>query len=511
MSDNKIDNNEMSKPPASVEGADSNVDVEKAEEMAAKEEADVVEDKVSIQQILEGMTNEFNRQLNTPKKIDSDKSPKNNIEQTDKITKHSKVVTQVEKVERADIERQEPEVVKKASEILEKIEDTEQEMNENTPSKVTKKDISPNKESIPRIVLTFRTIDENTDDGRKTKISSCSSNLKLVPDELTNCDQIGGVSVKIENSDDNSNENEDKSDDNEDKGDKDKKPNDVEENNSNSPAAETAEKINDSKKSNKSAESITETKESVPKKRRVGRPRLRALRLLFYLINFKSRKSQTRRQIIYDVKFCCSDSTEESPGPAGPKRSARRLCKESFRSTVLESAMARKEKSNYTDERKFKNERKYSRPGRPKKIVKWKDQNKQTDVKSENSTSHNNSELNGTQEVNTSIENSKNASISEKSKSDLSLDETVNSSTDYDGMPKLSPISKTLDVSQNSSRSVPDSPTMEEDGSANDTDKPFLKPIIGRSKRERGRPKGSGSARKIAKADSPNEGETPGI
>lgn len=61
-----------------------------------------------------------------------------------------------------------------------------------------KEDDGKKEGNIPRIVLTFRTIDEKTDHGKKTKISSCSSNLSLVPDELANCDQIGGVSVKIE-------------------------------------------------------------------------------------------------------------------------------------------------------------------------------------------------------------------------------------------------------------------------------------------------------------------------
>jgi len=59
------------------------------------------------------------------------------------------------------------------------------------------------KKDKARIVLTFRTIDLNTDHGKKTKISSCSSNLALVPDEFA-CNDIDGVLVKIENSDENS-------------------------------------------------------------------------------------------------------------------------------------------------------------------------------------------------------------------------------------------------------------------------------------------------------------------
>ncbi|XP_046738026.1 histone-lysine N-methyltransferase EHMT2 isoform X1 [Diprion similis] len=501
--------NEMSKL-AATEGADCGKD----EEMAGK---DVAQDNVSIRKILEGMTNEFNKSLSLNKTLDVENTTQKNnkvdsiLKDHERVLKHSKVVdeepTQVDEVSEECTQATRT----KAPDVIDDPAEKAVQENDHSPEKdITSKKDSPNKESIPRIILTFRTIDENTDDGKKTKISSCSSNLKLVPDELTNCDQIGGVSVKIETSDENSNP-ADKSDENQEKieadlevlgkiKDEDNQEQKVKEETVNphmelieNKESESSEKIDSSSKKVKVPELskiTTETAEpnSPPKKRRVGRPRLRAL----------------------------SDSTEELPGPAGPKRSARRLCKESFKSTVLESAMARKEKSNYTDERKFKNEKKYSRPGRPKKIVKWKDQNKQSDKKNcENRTdnSRNVTDINGMpSDVNASLDSSRNnTTLSDKSPNDISSEDPQNSSMDLEGMPKLSPITKTVDSSQTSSGHST-SPTREDDMAMNiESDKPFLKPIISRSKRERGRPKGSTSARKIAKVDSFNEDGSPSV
>ncbi|XP_012253973.2 histone-lysine N-methyltransferase EHMT1 isoform X2 [Athalia rosae] len=493
MSD--IKDSEMSRP----EGADC----AKEEEMAAKE---VDQDKVSIQKILEGMTNEFNKSLSLHKAIDIDKSPQKNNKvelppkEQEKVLKHSKVIEEDKKL---DIISEEctPVIDAPISDTpldipVDIIADQE---NEAALKQIYQKKENP-KESIPRIVLTFRTIDENTDNGRKTKISSCSSNLKLVPDELTNCDQIGGVSVKIENSDENSNPDY-KSDENEEKLDDSKVKNVVEEEdtkimiskveNNESNHSEILE-INIKKPSAPELnESIQDTVDvnSGSLKRRVGRPR--RLRTMSYTV-------------------------EESPEPA-PKRSARRLCKESFKSTVLESAMARKEKSNYTEERRVKSDRKYSRPGRPKKIAKWEDEPKQpvakiTDIPSDSS--QNISDINGTQsDASSTLDTFKNTSLSENSSNDVALDDTQNTSMDFEGMPKLSPVSKVLDGNQtNSTRSVPESPTKDEDTVINtETDKPFLKPILGRGKRERGRPKGSANARKIAKTDGANEDGSPSV
>lgn len=159
----------------------------------------VVDDKVSIHEILEGMTNEFNKGVSPTKSNDNDKT---GVEEKVTSPLPSKIVDEASK------EESEPDdVSEEAAENPEDVaasqtpEENHKGEEESSPGKqeTVKKD-----NNIPRIVLTFRTIDENTDHGKKTKISSCSSNLNLVPDELANCDQIGGVSVKIETSDENS-------------------------------------------------------------------------------------------------------------------------------------------------------------------------------------------------------------------------------------------------------------------------------------------------------------------
>ncbi|XP_025161946.1 histone-lysine N-methyltransferase EHMT2 isoform X3 [Harpegnathos saltator] len=346
---------------------------------------------------------------------------------------------------------------------------------------------------IPRIVLTFRTIDENTDHGKKTKISSCSSNLTLVPDELVNCDQIGGVSVKIENSDDNFDTVEEPS---------------AEEGKVEEQRTKEAEskwvnenKIEDTRKEELSnAQSFTEEKAEttksnsveehaegteqreiaapVTRKRRTGRPRLRAL----------------------------SDSIEERPCP---KRSARRLCKESLKSTVLESAMARKEKSNYTEVHMQCKKRKYNKPGRPKKLIPGKDQIKPVQMKlsdirhqeadtillSDSGVSTSENMVDSSRNSTTSL--SENNSINDTGNEDS----LMYSSSEFADMPKLSPMTRSSDLQTKLSNSV-GSPGSDDIPLA-DIEKPFLKPATaGRPKRERGRPRGSTqAARKIAKAD----------
>lgn len=173
-----------------------------------------------------------------------------------------------------------------------------------------------------------------------------------------------------------------------------------------------------------------------------------------------------------------------------------------MKSTVLESAMARKEKSNYTEE--FK-KRKYNKPGRPKKIIPGKDQMKQTsvklsDVRQEMETSLTSDSINTAENTilessrNTSIENSVNDSIVEDSQSFLS---------DFEGMPKLSPMTRSSESQIKLGNSI-SSPSSDDIPLA-DIQKPFLKPATQpaiRPRRERGRPRGSTqAARKIAKAD----------
>lgn len=198
----------------------------------------------------------------------------------------------------------------------------------------------------------------------------------------------------------------------------------------------------------------------------------------------------------------CSDAAEGAPSP---KRSARRMCKESLKSTVLESAIARKEKSNYTEEHsQFKPIRKYNKPGRPKKILQSKDLSKQVHSKVseiDNEADNTVAENNSYNEINTVQESSKNLFVNESSSSDLTTDNSQNSSTEFDGMPKLSPITKNSDLSQTKAGNNIKS-TIVDDASMPDNEKSFLKPATGKTKRERGRPRGSLGARKIAKSDS---------
>lgn len=167
----------------------------------------VCEDNVSIQQILQEMTNEFNKGVSPKQSSEMDcpngqelPSPENfevSFKDDGKVAKAVKLA----KIQGT--------FVNSAGKLLKDSSDkSDQESNEtlNTNETIEVKENQDAKEAskkdsnIPRIVLTFRTIDENTDSGKKTKISSCSSNLTLVPDDLVNCNQIGGVSVKIETS-----------------------------------------------------------------------------------------------------------------------------------------------------------------------------------------------------------------------------------------------------------------------------------------------------------------------
>ncbi|XP_043795490.1 histone-lysine N-methyltransferase EHMT2 isoform X1 [Apis laboriosa] len=474
MSENK------SKEDATMEGCQEGGE---EEGMAAER----VEDKVSIQQILEGMTNEFNKSVSPVKSTEINRSEKLDHEEIEK-SEINFDKSAIEKEFAGDKDIEDISTKQKNTESMLTDENHREDHKEDTgKQEILKKD-----NGIPRIVLTFRTIDENTDDGKKTKISSCSSNLTLVPDELVNCDQIGGVSVKIENSDENS-DNIEKSDSEE------GRPEEIAIESKNK---ESEEKIEESKLPKEDMRVITEDKTTisnektktdeadtsiepteqvdqadstvpVTRKRRTGRPRLRAL----------------------------SDHTEESPGP---KRSARRLCKETLKSTVLENAMARKEKSNYTEENlQFKKQRKYNKPGRPKKVIQGKDQNKQLQTKPpdirqeiESSISDGNITIS---EVNSTLEYSRN-SISENNANETILDESQNFSSDFDGMPKLSPMIKSSESQTKLNNSIGSSAS--DDISLADIEKPFLKPAAGRPKRERGRPRGSQAARKIAKADS---------
>ncbi|KAK2584128.1 hypothetical protein KPH14_006564 [Odynerus spinipes] len=481
---------------------------------------DGVEDKVSIQQILEGMTNEFNKSVSPVKSVDVNR-PSDNLEHEESQRVPSVTTTTTtaaaDEVSNGvdgshDVEKSEDAPATMATMTTattatatttsnatttqqeDNVESAVEENHRGEEEAAVKQEAVKKDSNIPRIVLTFRTIDENTDHGKKTKISSCSSNLTLVPDELANCDQIGGVSVKIENPDESSDIVE-KSDSEEGKTEEpveDPKEKDKEEQKQAEEEGkkESTELAVDEKNNEETANTdqatipsaeATESAEStapITRKRRVGRPRLRTL----------------------------SDSTEEPPGP---KRSARRLCKESFKSTVLESAMAIKEKSNYTEEHlKFKKQRKYNKPGRPKKLPHGKDQAKQSQSKGSETRQESETSLpdvdSSVSEANTSLETSKNSTTIEGSANDTTLDESQNYSSEFDGMPKLSPMTRSSDVQTKLGNSI-GSPLSDETPLA-DIEKPFLKPATGRPKRERGRPRGSQAARKIAKVDSFEDG-----
>lgn len=473
----------------------------------------VVDDKVSIHEILEGMTNEFNKGVSPAKHNDNNDKAGTEEVITPASPSPSKVVDEVSEGERECDDTPEEEVVASSEDAtVSQITPEENHRSEDESLTITNKQENVKKDNgIPRIVLTFRTIDENTDHGKKTKISSCSSNLTLVPDELANCDQIGGVSVKIENSDENADMveesqteesqaegslteetkkeesikiaepktvDEDKA---KDVGEKEsgdtqpsvqKKPEETVENNVEINNVE-AKLVEDTEQQ--------ETTAPVTRKRRIGRPRLRAL----------------------------SDSVPQDEEPPGPKRSARRLCKETLKSTVLESAMARKEKSNYTEEHLQFKKRKYSKPGRPKKLVSGKDQIKQTQVKPSDVRQEAETSLLSDGNISTSessmLESSRNTILSENM-NDSVMEDTQSLSSDFDGMPKLSPMTRSSESQVKLGNSI-GSP-VSDDVPLADIQKPFLKPATAsRPKRERGRPRGSTqAARKIAKADPYEDG-----
>lgn len=282
MSENK------SKETATMEGCQEGGE---EEDMAAER----VEDKVSIQQILEGMTNEFNKSISPVKNAEINRSEKSDHEEIEKPAAILDAPSAVEKESNGDKD-EEITPVKQNS-----VESTPPDENSKEDENTGKQEILKKDNGIPRIVLTFRTIDENTDHGKKTKISSCSSNLTLVPDELANCDQIGGVSVKIENSDENSDTVE-KSDSEEGRTEEpakdfeskepEKKPEETETPKENMEVpTEEKSTTSDEKAKTDEAKASTEPTEQreqadgtapVTRKRRIGRPRLRALRFFIF-------------------------------------------------------------------------------------------------------------------------------------------------------------------------------------------------------------------------------------
>lgn len=259
-----------------------------------------VDDKVSIHEILEGMTNEFNKGMSPAKHPDNnaDKTAAIAAEEATAPPSPSKVADEMSDGEKErDAAGEETPVAIAEEPQPPPTSEENHKGEEESPTAGKPQDASKKDNGIPRIVLTFRTIDENTDHGKKTKMSSCSSNLTLVPDELVNCDQIGGVSVKIENSDDNSDAVEESQAEEikeaqpareaEPKAVEDKVEDKTEKFNNAQSLEEKPEVAENNPESNNAVEvESVEQPEATPpvtRKRRTGRPRLRALRFLFFL------------------------------------------------------------------------------------------------------------------------------------------------------------------------------------------------------------------------------------
>lgn len=493
------------------------------------------EDNVSIQQILQEMTNEFNRGSSPKQTFEKDCSNKEppNTEDFEVILKDdgkimgktaAAAATKTAKLAKvpntllvgsaaaAAGKLPKESGLESPKDILLKTSGGGDGYNEVKENQDFKKD-----SNIPRIVLTFRTIDENTDSGKKTKISSCSSNLALVPDELANCTQIGGVSVKIETAEEYSDSVDNKSDSEEAKVEGEIKVVNKELHNNDKAQVEELDK-GAAQSEHLDSDELQQQQplDKTDESRKVSLSEsVVAEKELETKSTFVKKQRKRRLGIISDVV----------EGAPSPKRSARRMCKEPLKSTVLESAIARKEKSNYTEEHlQFKPIRKYNKPGRPKKVLPAKEQQPKQQINSKMSEADDESDNNavegndGINKVNLSRDvssSSKNWSANESFTSDsttpIVYNDSQNSSTDFDEMPKLSPILKNTDSAQqmktgNSTKTAitDDAATMSD--TSNHNDKPFLKPAIGKTKRERGRPKGSFGARKIAKSDSFEDG-----
>lgn len=185
------------------------------------------------------------------------------------------------------------------------------------------------------------------------------------------------------------------------------------------------------------------------------------------------------------------------------KRSAR-LCKDSFKN-VLESAMARKEKSNETLPNRTTPRRKYNRPGRPKKIDNAKEKGKAADVSTDINSSADNSISSDTQTT------ANNTIATENESMEMSIDEIwhkILPNSPGEEMPNLSPIEKSpeakksLSVTVNSIDNNTSVGSMGSEDESNSEMEKFAKPLLGRGlRRERGRFKISQTARKIARSD----------
>ncbi|XP_011506175.1 PREDICTED: histone-lysine N-methyltransferase EHMT1 isoform X3 [Ceratosolen solmsi marchali] len=467
------------------------------------EDEDILaKDELNIQKILEGMTNEFNK-ANSKKSGDSGK----------KINKSELTLRKQEKpqVKTSEGSTKSTKVLNCSNHLDEEI----KIIKENIPEKKSEKTVTdevPKQEAInkkdnniPRIVLTFRTIDENTDHGKKTKISSCASNLSLVPDELVKCDQISGVSVKIDEICDEIS-----------KSDTITCKKQKVENDSNLLIANKEDNVRQNTEETDLQPNVSSQENNKPRSDLVHK----------YSKNDNvqpnNKLPEEPETIVTSTKRNRQKRLRELSDEAGLKRSARRLSKESLKSTVLESAMARKEKSNYTVEN---TKRKYSRPGRPKKLIADKkdtlpklnplDPSKVISNKKDTLPKLN--PLDPSKFVPDKKDSLPKLSPLDPSKN-ITLANDINciniddsrKSNKYEGMPKLTPIIKSCEIIQPKfSEPINSETTIKDETFMKNVDESFLKPIAMKSKREKGRLRSTGTARKIAKGGVFEEGLTP--
>ncbi|XP_066586764.1 histone-lysine N-methyltransferase EHMT1 isoform X2 [Prorops nasuta] len=449
---------------------------------------EIAEDKVSIQQILESMTNEFNKALNIAKNsiVDHDRL-ENNLHGDEKLEGEVSGKSPLNNDSHFDRLSQ-----------TEKISDLPTTKNNciDTEFKEKKNNVAnENSTEQGNIHTDVENIKNNAtlDIDKNVEQSDQLSDIPCNPDEsLSNFNENSDSSLRLELSDENNdvmdelkieNLKEDKA--NLNSIDKKIEPalfNMEEQKATNiENKTEIKEEVNENNDHN--VANINEQLKStapVTRKRRTGRPRLRAH----------------------------SDSTEDPPGP---KRSARRLCKESLKSTVLESAIARKEKSNYTEEHlQSKKQRRYSKPGRPKKSSLSKDliksaKNLDCHIQ-EGGEAVSNHNLTDVSDLSTSLETvGTNSSLADTS--ELISNELQNTSINLNDMPKLTPATKNTEgqIPRLNNSSV--SPIRDDEVSNSlESEKPFLRPSAGRPRRERGRPRSVQVARKIAKADTSEDG-----
>lgn len=399
----------------------------------------VIKDKLSIQQILEGMTNEFNKAPGKKKpadgsikKITQNKTEKSHIKVVeDAVPKVPKSSPKVSARPSLQNNHDKEEAVKVVSEKAPEEKTIEKPANGGGGEEPVCKHEAANKN---RIVLTFKTIDEKTDNGKKTKISSCPSNLTLVPEEL-HCNP-GGVSVRIENFEE--------------------------------PNGDTSKAHTNGDKSQKLIGKVKSSNEVMDTSLPYENHRDIEILEKLGLEKLETRKLKQRNH------------------DTGLKRSARRLSKESPNSTVLESAMARKEKFNYTVETI---KRKYTKPGRPKKLTPEKKELPKLNPIDPTKLTQSSPDKKPAMPKLCPLNSLKKIYPTGNDGQSASLD-SLPRPNKYEGMPKLTPIIKSCEIIQPMTQytEVTDTSSMKSTVVSKDLNEVFLKPIPKKAN-EKSRPK----------------------